>query len=525
MRRAGSLDGWTNLVRGRSFGVGRWLRGGIIAGLASGAFAVEPSPVVRLDVGEASGTDPVVARATGDAWAMDINARYDRHTQVLRVSGTYWTTVRFDAESRLSYQLYGAEGELIEWDGPRFAWERSDRTGGRQAEFEAELPLLARAPDLQALRLQFNAVVEGRHWYSEARPEVEFPAVELVNLPRRDHYLAGRAWMPAWLPAQTRCRVPVWWHVAYRDEDYSGYQASMQAVDPAGLKPVDSDRVALPAEGAGRRRMMAWLPLREMPPGVMNVRPGLVWEGLRWYESDGWFAYQTVRFVPPLLYLTGLMAAGALLGAGWRGSGRWRRLALRVPVRLAVGWGAAWVVAQLIVSGYWIAGLLLALVAAQRSSVAGLAGGRAYRITWLILAFIELYWGWMSGGAAVHPGATIFSLAVWALLLLPVLVLRPRWLRHLVCGVLVCGWLAVSTGAVIYNRFFQDFPSVDSLTYAGQVAHLGDSILTLIEQRHLVPWLVALAAAGIALWPRRSVDADQEPSAAGTKRRAVALMQ
>ncbi|MCC5024295.1 MAG: hypothetical protein J6386_16560 [Candidatus Synoicihabitans palmerolidicus] len=111
------------------------------------------------------------------------------------------------------------------------------------------------------------------------------------------------------------------------------------------------------------------------------------------------------------------------------------------------------------------------------------------------MTFLELYWGRVSGVMAVPSFATLFSIAVWALGLAPVIWIPLRWL-------LAAGWLLTTTAAIMYHQFFQDFPSVENLLYANQVGTLGDSIRSLVEQRPLIPALVGGAMVTVLWWPR-----------------------
>ena len=50
------------------------------------------------------------------------------------------------------------------------------------------------------------------------------------------------------------------------------------------------------------------------------------------------------------------------------------------------------------------------------------------------------------------------------------------------------GWVGFSVAAVVYHGFFQDYPSVENLLYAGQLGELGDSVFSLFEAHHLLPF-------------------------------------
>ena len=318
--------------------------------------------------------------------------------------------------------------------------------------------------------------------------------MELVNLPLRDHYRPRWSWIPRFLPAQTRCLIPVSWDVVNRDEEASGFVASMDIEGPADGERVEATRVTFGGASSKRGRVRLWLPLGPLVSGALDARPGIVWEDVRWYRAEDWFAYQPVRVVPPLLYVAAAILVAGVLAGWWSWIARWRWRGIRFVGRLAALFGWVWLAAQLVISGYWIVIAILGAVVVAVRIPWKLAGTRAYVVAWLLLSFIEIYWGRLSGVAPVWRSATALAIAGWALLLLPLVWVRPAWLRRTITVSVVMAWLLVSTASVIYYQFFQDFPSVENLLYANQVGALGDSILALVEQRHLIPLLVAGAA-------------------------------
>ncbi len=461
-----------------------------LGGMAAGGWAQSDAPMraadLRFDFSRGPVDSPRSAAINGAHYAVEAEASYDPTIQRLTVTGAYEVNEPLVEGALLSYQVYDDKGELLRLDGARLQWDESRL----RAEFELILIMLDEQPARRALRVQFNAVVEGEYWYGDRFPEVPFAAIELVNLPMRDHYRPGWTWIPGILPAQSRGRIPVSWEIGYRDEEHSGYVASMDLVNPARTDRVDSRRVPFGELSQGRGRVMVWLPLEPLEVGVVEMRPGLVWENVRWYDAEDWFNYQTVRVVPPLYYLSGVMGLALGLGLGWAWLARRRGALVRGSGRVLVVGALIWLVANLVVSGYVMVLVLLAAVAAVRMVEWRRAGMATYAVVWLMLAFLEYYWGWMNSVLNVRAGATVFAMAVWAIALLPLVFMRRKWLRRSLGFAVVASWTLASTGSVIYYQFFQDFPSVENLLYAGQVGELGDSITSLVEQRHLIPLLV-----------------------------------
>ncbi len=478
-----------------------WLLAG---GLLSSVMAQQNLPTisraadVRLDFARVRPGESLTARVDRPQYAITVEGRFNPATQDLLLNGTYEVPVPLAAGAKLSYQLYGDDGELLQWDGARLEWDAARR----KAVFALELPLMAKEPRRQSLRVQFNAVVDGEYWYHERFPEAVFGAIELVEVPRRDEYRPRWTWVPSILPAEMRCLIPAAWSIGYRDDEHSGYVASLDVVDAGHVERLDSRRVPFPEEGAGGKVALTWLPLSPLVPGQVEIRPGLVWDDVRWYDAEGWFAYQPVRVVPPLLYVGGAMGLAVLLGAAWWGVGRLPSGAGRIVGRVVLLGGWVWLGGQLVISGTWlVVAMLLAMMVTRRCTWQR-EGMHSYVVVWLTLAFIEVYWGRMSGIAPVRGSATVFSLGVWAVVLLPLMFMRRKWLRRSLGLAVMVGWLLISTASVIYFQFFQDFPSVENLLYAGQVGELGDSLTSLVEQRHLIPLLMLGAALATWWWPR-----------------------
>ena len=466
---------------------------GLPVGQAQDGPRSERAPDVLLDFERGGTVEPLEVELDREQYHLKVTAWFNRSTQSLHLSGTFQPKREWEAQARLSYQLYEPTGELLNWDGIRF--EGREETGGeRTVWFEIGMPILETQPWRRGLRVQFNAVVEGQYWFNEAHPEFVFPLVELKNIPVRDHYRAAWVWLPRVLPAQTQLRIPVSWHIGHRDEAASGFVASMDVERPDGEERVEAKRVEFADAMLHAGRASMWLPLGPLASGTLQARPGLVWDDVRWYHAEDWFGYQPVCVVPPLAYVAAAISASAFLVGAWIVAARWRRRIGRSMARGLVLLGGAWVALQLLITGYWIVIVILGIVAMAGRMRWTLPGSCTYAVTWSLVTFVELYWGRMSGVALVQPGATWLAVGGWALVLLPMVWIRPTWLRRTIATLVVAGWLGISTAAVVYYQFFQDFPSVENLLYAGQVGELGDSITSLVQQRHLIPFLVTVVA-------------------------------
>jgi hypothetical protein len=339
--------------------------------------------------------------------------------------------------------------------------------------------------------------------------------LEIRGLPARDHYVPMAAWVPRFLPAGMRIRLPAWWRVEARDVSHSGYRPSIDMVRMDGETRVGSARVT-PEPMVERGAFVGLLPVVPQEPGELLVRPGLVWDGVRWYEAPDWYARQPVCFVSPLWYMAGLAAGGAILAllGAWCWRARWSR-GMHWLARGLHALGVGWWLLDVVASGFWMAGLCLGLTLALVRLRAWAPQTRVYALTWVFMVYVDYFWGHQFGGlgkaAHVQVSATVFAAATWALLLLPLLAIRRLAWQVTVAGVITAGWWLATTVGVVYYEFFRDFPSVGDLFYAGQIGELGDSVAFLTSPGHWVPlvqWGLMVAVAATAAATQRKTQAE-----------------
>ena len=449
-------------------------------------------------------------------WSLIAEVQYFELVPRLVVRGHYVTRQDLDPTSEMAYRIYSGTGEVIQPEGDRSPW-KSRPEGGREAAFEIEIPQVLEHPSLRSVRICLDAVVEYQFWYGKAYPEIPFPEIVIQNLPERDHYRAGWSWIPRYLPAGFAMKIPASFEVVYRDSPHSEFvpaldvNASQQStvvfwpnkdqLAPEDWVRVPSQRVAL-AEPltSGYRGLM---PLTAQSPGTVWLRPGMVWESVRWYDSDDWFELQPVTFMGPLIY-----AAAAWLGVMglWSSFARVRRLAQRHWRWLATsGWGlaVAWFSADMFVSGFWILTGFYGVIAWCDPKDGEWTPARSYFASWSFFIFVELFWTTWEKSVEVEPQGVWLAAVVWALLLSPLLAIRSsRWRLVLILPASLA-WTCITIAGVVYHQFFQDYPSIESLSYAGQVGELGDSVVSLVEQRHLLPLWAWISGALLIAWGRR----------------------
>jgi len=307
-------------------------------------------PSLRIDMASDDSPFKRSFRLEGLDFSVTGQISYNESTQTLQISGVYQTNQPIDAASFLSYQIYDGMGELVLADGARFPWKET-ASGALQAQLDTGVPL---DPGKQALTIRFNAVVEGQYWYREEHPEIEFPELVLSGIPPRDHYLALWTYVPAVLPAQTRVRIPVWWNVGYRDIERSEFKGALDARDALTQQRIESERIPISTTGRSILGVLQWQTMEPLINGRALVRPGLVWDRVRWYNASSWFKYKKVRLVSPLWYLgTAILTAVAIKWVAGR-SRTITRPALRWLARIGVGALAIWWGLNLVISSYWV---------------------------------------------------------------------------------------------------------------------------------------------------------------------------
>lgn len=472
--------------------------GWALAALGAGATTDGASEVV-VDFAEPAALTQRFAATGAPGWSLEGEAVYDRARQNLRVVGGYQTTQPIEPEAPLSYRMVDAAGEVLEEDGVRFAWAVA-ADGSRHTRFDLELPHILADPLLSDWTIEFNAVKEGEYWYRDRFPEMEFPVIAFANLPARDHFVPMATWVPRYLPAGFRVKIPAWFRVGQRDARFSAYRPSLDLTEEDPLIKVTSQRLEFSTLEAGA--FWGVMPLGPQEQGVLLVRPGMVWENLRWYEASDWFPRERVEFISPLTYL--LAAAGLALG----GLG-WGLLLRRIPHRgwrwaagLPLGFGALWWAGNLLISGFWSVALAVGLAGAAVWARLPAGRGAGYAFAWIFMVWMEVYWGTMVVAVGIQGSALVFSAATWAILLLPLLLIPSRRWSWAVGVLLSAIWVVATVVAVSYHEFFFDFPSVSDLLYAGQIGELGDSVGALWSPLYGVPlgvWGLMVLSTGAGL--------------------------
>lgn len=429
-------------------------------------------------------------------WSLDATVEYHAPVPRISVRGSYVTRQEFDPDSHMAYRIFDDADTMILAEGRRSDWvERDD--GALRADFEIDIPQVLDDPTLTTLHIRFDAVVEYQFWYREKYPDMPFPEISISNIPARDHFEPGWTWVPRFLPAGFGARVPAQFEVGqFAGGRGSGFVPALDVNTVDGKVRVPSPRVQMrePLE----RQFRGWLPLDAHATGTVMVRPGLVWEDVRWYEANDWFPRRAVTFISPVVYTIGVVSLLGALGWGWGLIARIERAGIRRGVAVGWGLGAAWFTAQMLMSGFWLVAGLLVLVGVLARSKKGMDCPRTYFATWAFFVSMELYWARLESSVGTVSAGIWISVAVWALLLAPLLAIRRDWVRWAIALVVTLGWTGLTFASVIYFDFFQDYPSVENLVYAGQIGELGDSVVTLIKQHHVLPFLVWFLAATIA---------------------------
>lgn len=443
-----------------------------------------------LDFGDPAGFRQTIAVTGEQEWEISGDALYDPTDQTLRVTGSYLTRQAIEPDAYLSYRILDEAAEILIEDGARYAWERTPDNALR-ADFDLVILLVSEDPLRSAWTVEFNVVKEGEYWYRDRFPEIDFAALGFRNVPIRDHYIARAAWVPRYLPANFPARIPAWFSVGVRDEQGSGFQPSLDLNSTDLLTRTRSIRLGF--EQMNNGTFWGWMPLQAQEPGFLLVRPGMAWENVRWYEAPDWFERERVEFVSPIWYVVVASLLGFLGWIGWSWGLGIRHRGLRWLGIIPLVGASVWWTANLIVSGLWPALLAVLLAGASTGSKRIPPRVMGYAFAWLFMGWVEVYWGNIEGTASIRGSAVMFSWATWAILLLPLLLIRSRrWSLGVSFGITAVWWLATVTGVVYYD-FFMDFPSIGDLFYAGQIGQLGDSVGTLLTPRHWLPlWVWAL---------------------------------
>ena len=428
-------------------------------------------------------------------WSLDAVVEYHAKVPRIEVRGSYVTQQDFDSTSQLSYRIFDNEGTVLLAEGRRTDWTDVG-AGELRAEFEIGIPQVHEYPTLGEVRIQFDAVVEHQFWYREKYPEMSFPEIRLTNIPARDHFSPGSVWVPRFFPAGFGAQIPARFSVSPVDSGGGDFVPALDVNTVDGAERVPSPRVE--RDELLGNQFSGWMPMDAHAAGTVMVRPGMVWENVRWYEANDWFPRRAVTFVSPIIYTMVMVGFLLVLAWAWNRISQIERIVSRRSAR--VGWGlvVAWFVGQMLMSGFWLVAGFFVVIGLLARSRQGWNPARTYAATWLYFGLVEFYWAQLESSVGTVAAGLWLSIAVWALLLAPLLLISRESARYMLAMVLTLSWTGLTFASVIYNQFFQDYPSIENMAYAGQLGELGDSVFTLIEQHHVLPILIWFLAAAIA---------------------------
>jgi hypothetical protein len=447
-------------------------------------------------VGATSERQELPFHAEADGIVVEGRLTFDPVDQMLRMEGVYRTRQALDPRAKLSYQLYSDEGKVLLADGQRFNW-RASADGGVESDFLIKDLLTTQSKLRPVARVQFNYVVEHEFWYRDRYPELFIPEIAVGGVVRVAQFSVRWAWIPPVLPAQTEGVLPAWVGAEFAGKA-PPYSAALDVLAANGPTRIEAPRQPLPPALILGGRALVFYGFGEATGRSIRVRPGFVWENVQWFDLYRGNPYYRVLLIGPLEYAVGFTLGLLGLLWGWTGLRGVRPPKLRRAGYCLWGALALALVATTAVSLYLVLVVGLALIWwVQRRVVA--PGPRVYWTTWAFLVMLEFYWGHVNAGGRGLWIGTLLSASLAAVLLLPLRSLkRPNWAAWVGTGFSLIATLA-ATAMALYFAFFCDYPGLRDLLYAGQVGEVGDSVATLIDQRHLVPWWL-WACSVVGLW-------------------------
>lgn len=472
---------------------------GLLAMFCRAAPPIAEEPTVRLELAPAVDGCPSTRSFHLRTGQVEVEGTvcFEPQTELLCIEGEYRSREDLDPLSRLSFQLYSGDRQLLEHDGNRFDWDGPTSDGVRRAPFRIECSIVGLPGRETSIRIQFNYVVEGGYWFRDKFPEVELPQLAVRCPERGERFGVLWAWIPPVLPRRTKVWLPTLVY-ARPVGRASQFQAELDVLRPDSDERIEVARIPLPREEGGLE-LVRYRFFANMDGATVRMRPGFVWDKVIWYPNYAGNPYQRVRLVGPFTYLAGGTFLILLIGTGWvwvwrRRPGMLRRSA--IGVMLVASGATAFLLppsplmlfAAFIAAFFWLQARIPA------------AAARLYWTLWLWLAAEELYWACFEELSRVQWSATLISVCGAAVLLLPL-----RLMRHPLCSALVGTVLLgfatlVVLSLTVYFSFFHDYPGLRDLMYSDQLGNLGDSLRVLLVQDQLLPcWLTVVACAGLWL--------------------------
>ncbi|MDQ8186386.1 hypothetical protein [Pelagicoccus sp. SDUM812002] len=395
----------------------------------------------------------------------------------LRFKGQYHTRQKLDDEVRLAFQVYSKNGDMVFLDGERTELLPKEQGHTAAFDYSYQLGTLNVPNKHKEFYIRFNYVREGEYWADMKYPNMELPSFFVSGLERSEILTPILSYFPTLIPEK---KTSYSLHLFRSEKKVTGpfkHRATAQVkyVEDGGLD--NNRRYEIKSDTKGKDWHVSLISYRLDRVGEVQRRLGFVWDGVQWYPQAN-DQFKTSYSVSAGLYL--LVNAIAVLIAS-------------LPFYFA----------RTVIRGKWLyvlASAISLLVLAEFPTLDTLLFALVYvsiclghkilstqrALYWVLLAYVvanEFIWGHIVPVGPTELAPFLLSISIAALAMAPITLMSRPWAKLITGNLAFLAIASFYATMAIYYLFFDDYPSLNVLTYASQATDLLDSITSYFDSR------------------------------------------
>lgn len=417
----------------------------------------------------------------------------------LKFSGTYSTKQEIEPGMRLGFQVYSENHTLLLLDGNRS--EFHDNANEKVANFDYDYTLerLNVPPNQSRFYIKFNYVIEGKYWADIQYPSMELPAFRFKNVNHREIFKPFFSYFPTLIPIDRKVySIHLFNSYKSKPEPFN-HVASIEARYIETDKFDDNKRHKVKnIDGNSTQFLIAQLQLNKR--GAINRRLGFVWDGIRWYKLTDKSTNKS--YVIPFIsyFIIGLTFTSIVVGIFY-----WSATRKTAKTR-RYGFAASGI-ASIFLLLEFLGPLLPVIIATIMVPVLGRKLIQLNnRLYWTLLALTistDLFWTLIIQSGPTQGYASAFSLFMASVMLAPFALVKRQLLRLVLGNLMLVAITSYYMTMSFYYFFFEDYPTLNVLTYATQGTDLLDSISTFIDGRFIILGIIVLSFGAFINMPAR----------------------
>lgn len=400
----------------------------------------------------------------------------------LEFYGIYQTRQELETGIRLGFQVYSNDGKLLLLDGKRTDFY--DSTNRKEANFHYTYPLegLKIPSGLREFVIKFNYVKEGEYWADVKYPDTELPAFRFKDLKRGERFHTLFSYFPTLIPENSNAYSIHLYRPTKTKSDPFNHSASIEARYIDSKKPDDNKRYQIKnKDGSSIQFLIARFKLEKQ--GAIFRRLGFVWDGVQWYKQpEGTFRRSYVLSITSYL-IACTISVLIVLGIFYWSTKR-KNKKTRYTCFLATTLAFLFLVLE------FPSPLLPILIVTVMAPLLGkkLMSLR-HGLYWSLLAFTlatDAFWTHVIETGATQAHANLLSLFLTGIVLFPFALVERRSTTLILGNIMLLVISSYYMTMSFYYMFFEDYPTLNVLTYANQGSDLFDSIFSFLDGRFFI---------------------------------------